>query len=90
MSDGETIKREGEMSIIRVEKDNNYFAASNEPFNDTSLTWEARGMMGYLLSKPNGWQVRFNDLINKGPAGKYKVRSILKELEQHEFAHQIF
>jgi len=70
------------MSIIRVKKDKNYFAASNEPFNDSRLSWEARGVMGYLLSKPDDWQLMFRDLINQGPAGEYKIRNVLKELEE--------
>lgn len=73
------------MSIIRVKKNKDYFAASNEPFNDTSLSWEARGMMGYLLSKPDDWELRLSDLINKGPAGAKKIRGILKELEEHGY-----
>lgn len=70
------------MSIIRVKKNENYFASSNEPFNDERLSWEARGVMGYLLSKPDDWRVRFYDLINNGPAGEHKMRRILKELEE--------
>ena len=73
------------MSIIRVKKDNNYFASSNEPFNDERLSWEARGIMGYLLSKPDDWQVRFYDLVRSGPAGEHKMRRILKELEKYKY-----
>lgn len=69
------------MSTIRTRKDDNYFVANNAPFNDKRLSWEARGMMGYLLSKPNNWTVRLNDLVNQTEAGVYKVRAILKELE---------
>src|SRR3990167_9730382 len=70
-----------ERSVIRIKKDGNFFAASNIPFNDDRLSWEARGIMGYLLSKPDDWQVRFTDLVRRGPAGEHKVRRILKELE---------
>jgi len=73
------------MSIIRVKKDKSYFAASNKPFNDKVLSWEARGVMGYLLSKPDDWQLRFFDLVNQGPAGEYKVRRVLKELEDNGY-----
>ena len=69
------------MSVIRVKKDADYFAASNIPFNDETLSWEARGVMGYLLSKPDDWTVRFYDLVKRGPAGEHKIRRILKELE---------
>lgn len=73
------------MSVIRVKKDKNYFAASNVPFNDEALSWEARGVMGYLLSKPDDWQVKFTDLVKRGPAGDHKIRRILKELEEHNY-----
>jgi hypothetical protein len=71
--------------IIRVSKNRNYFAASNEPFNDKRLSWEARGVMGYLLSKPDGWECRNHDLINKGPAGRYKMTRILAELKLYGY-----
>lgn len=73
------------MSIIRVKKDSKYFAASNEPFNDKRLSWEARGVMGYLLSKPDDWQVMFNDLVNSGPAGAKVIRRVLKELQEYKY-----
>ncbi len=70
-----------ESGIYRVKKADNYFVASNEPFNDDRLSWEARGAMGYLLSKPDGWEIKEQDLINKGPAQAHKVRRMIKELK---------
>lgn len=69
------------MSTIRVKKDGHYFAASNIPFNDERLSWEARGVMGYLLSKPDNWTISRTDLIKRSDAGRDKVQRILKELE---------
>ena len=69
------------MSIVRIKKSREYFAASNIPFNDKRLSWEARGMIGYLLSKPDDWTIRFTDLEKQSEAGGHKVRRILKELE---------
>lgn len=71
--------------IFRVKKNANYFTASNEPFNDKNLSWEARGVLGYLLSKVDGWEVRDNDLINQGPAGGAKINRILDELKAHGY-----
>jgi len=70
----------GETNIVRVRKDARYFVASNIPFNDERLSWEARGVMGYLLSKPDDWQTRMADLVNKGPAKMKAIRRILAEL----------
>jgi DnaD/phage-associated family protein len=77
------------MSIIRVRKDAKYFSASNEPFNDVRLSWESRGLMGYLLSKPNNWQVRQKDLEKQGPAGSRKVKRMLAELRLYGYMNRI-
>lgn len=77
------------MGIIRVKKDEKYFTASNEPFNDKRLSWEARGVIGYLLSKPNNWNVRMEDLEKQGPAGNFKLRRILAELRQCGYMNRI-
>ena len=69
------------MSIIRVVKEGKFFTVSNEPFQDSSLSWEARGVMGYILSKPDSWIVRTHDLVQQGPAGERKIKSILRELK---------
>jgi len=77
------------MTTIRVKKDANYFAASNEPFNDERLSWEARGLMGYLLSKPNDWKVQQKDIMNKGAAGERKIRRMLAELRKAGYMNRI-
>lgn len=71
--------------IYRTVKNKEYFYASNEPFNDERLSWEARGVIGYLLSKPDGWECRNYDLLNKGPAGEHKLKRIMAELRQYGY-----
>ena len=71
--------------IYRTVKDKNYFYASNEPFNDARLSWEARGVIGYLLSKPDGWVCRNYDLEKQGTAGGCKLKRILAELRQYGY-----
>lgn len=70
---------------IRIEKNTNYTHISNVPANDKELSWEARGLLYYLLTKPDNWQCRNNDLINKGPAGGDKIERILDELQEHGY-----
>jgi len=77
------------MTTIRVKKDARYFSASNEPFNDKRLSWETRGLMGYLLSKPNGWQVRMEGLEKAGPAGQHKLRRMLAEARLYGYMNRI-
>jgi hypothetical protein len=77
------------MTTIRVKKDARYFSASNEPFNDKRLSWEARGLMGYLLSKPNNWKIRMHDLDEQGPAGARKLKRMLAELRLYGYMNRI-
>lgn len=41
------------MSIIRVQKTREYFSVPNATFNDENLSWEVRGLLAYLLGKPD-------------------------------------
>lgn len=68
--------------IIRGSKKGGYTKISNLTINDKRLSWEARGLLAYLLSKPDDWCVSVVNIINSGPAGINKVRRILKELEK--------
>jgi hypothetical protein len=68
-------------TIIHGPKVERYFVVDNALFSDAQLSWEARGLMGYLLSKPEDWRVRFYDLVAHGPAGQHKVQRMLRELE---------
>ena len=77
------------MTIIRVRKDGNYFTASNEPFVDPRLSWETRGMIGYLLTKPNNWETRIEDLKKQGPAKLHKIRRMLAEARAHGYINRI-
>ncbi len=76
------------MSTVRVHKDKGYFLASNVPFNDKQLSWESRGIMGYLLSKPDGWQCRSYDLINQTSAGKHVIKRVMNELQGAGYVHR--
>ena len=67
--------------IFRLAKTDHYARISNSVFEDSRLSWEARGLQGYLLTKPDDWKVRLYDLIARGPAGEHKMRRMLRELE---------
>lgn len=69
--------------IIRVahNRANPYTMVNRAGAEDPALSWEARGVLFYLLCKPDGWQVRFGDLLRKGNARRFMLRRILKELE---------
>ncbi len=69
--------------IIRVEKDRSHpYKTINTSFaNDERLSWGARGVLVYLLSKPDDWKVMPKDLIAQSAAGRDAVYAILQNLE---------
>lgn len=69
-----------DVSIVRAPrtKDRPYFSMCRATAQDERLSWEARGVLAYLLSKPDDWQVQIPDLQQK--CGRDKVRGILQEL----------
>lgn len=60
----------------------NFTILRNTTIEDSRLSWEARGLLVYLLSKPDNWVVNTKHLIKESPsARKEKVLKILSELE---------
>ncbi len=70
------------MTTIRVKKDKRYSTIYNPPFENKALSWEARGLLAYLLTKPDDWTIMLGDLVKQGDAKLFKVRRMLKELDK--------
>ena len=70
------------MSIIRVERMSQpYTMIANATLQDTSISLEARGLLTYLLSKPDSWAVVVTWLQDEMKVGREKLNRIIKELE---------
>ncbi|MTV47741.1 hypothetical protein GJ688_01930 [Heliobacillus mobilis] len=70
-------------TIIRVEKRSNPYAMIDKGvLNDKRLSWRAKGLLAYLLSKPDDWRVNINDLVNQSKDGRDAVYATLQELEE--------
>jgi len=71
-------------TIVRVKKnrDNPYVQIRKTVFEDSHLSWKAKGLMGYFLSRPDDWTIRIGDLIKKSTDGEASIRAGMKELEK--------
>lgn len=77
------------MPIIKIiKRDPGYAQISNALLNDSRMSWKAKGILAYLLSKPNNWKVQVGDLINRSPDGEHAVRSALNELIELGYARR--
>lgn len=66
---------------------------SNKILCDQSLSWAARGLLVYLLSKPDNWQVSTANLINEtansgAPLGRDGVRGLYTQLIKAGYLHR--
>jgi len=88
-------KIEGRPStIFRVvkNKENPYAQIDRRVIENADLSFKARGILIYLLSKPDGWEVNMVDINNRSTDGMAAVRSGVKELQaagylKHERIH---
>lgn len=58
----------------------NFTMVSNEILNDNRLSWKAKGILSYLLSKPDGWEAQIEDLYKKASDGYSSLRSGIEDL----------
>ena len=76
--------------VIRIKKHSNNYVILDKTFlEDDGLTWKAKGILTYLLSRPDGWEVRVSDLVKRSPDGKTSVYSALKELKEAGYYQKV-
>ena len=67
--------------IIRAPRRRRYSVISTEAIENRALSFKARGLLCYLLSKPDDWSIRTSELVNASDAdGRDAVRAGLLEL----------
>lgn len=75
------------MSIVKVKKyDCPYVQIDKRPLSDKRLSWKAKGILVYLLSKPDDWHVWVRDLAARSTDGEGAVRTGLEELFKAGYA----
>ena len=76
--------------VIRVKKRPNGFVMLDRAFlENPNLSWKAKGILAYLLSKPDNWKVIISNLVNNATDGKAAVYSGLAELREHGYYEKI-
>ena len=69
------------MPILHKHQRTTYTIVDNAALRDTSLSWRATGMLAYLLSLPNNWNVNIEHLTRQKTDGRTATRSTLQELK---------
>ena len=62
--------------------DKSYMVISNHVFEDPNLTLKAKGLFGYLWSRPDDWNFFITELVIHFKGGRDQAMSALDELEK--------
>jgi len=70
------------LATFRVHKDkrNPYICIHKGFLSDKNLSWRSKGILTYLLSKPDHWIVQVTDIRNQAKEADRAVRTAIKEL----------
>lgn len=71
---------------IHRHRSDSFSITPNDILMDHRLSWKAKGILCYLISKPPAWQPRTSDLSRYGTDGKSSVQAGLRELLTHGYA----
>ncbi len=69
-------------TIIRARRRHRFVILDQRAVEDSRLSWAARGLLAYLLSRPDDWRVLINDLRKRGDLGRDGIYKLLRELRE--------
>jgi hypothetical protein len=73
-------------TIIRAPRRHRFVVMDQRAVEDDRLSWAARGLLCYLLSRPDDWKVLVNDLRKRGNLGRDGIYGLLRELRTVGYA----
>ncbi len=76
-------------NIIRIEKREKFTVISRALLEDKNLHWSTRGILAYLLCKPDNWILRVTDLKNQGNLGRDAIYKRLKNAIEYGYITRI-
>ena len=78
-----------DISVIKkIKKEKAFAQISNELINNRELSYKALGILTYILSKPDDWQVYMSDLVRENVDGEKSVRNGLNELIEKRYVQR--
>ncbi|MDU6962167.1 MAG: helix-turn-helix domain-containing protein, partial [Staphylococcus sp.] len=71
------------MATYRVKKESGNFVTIHKGFiHDNNLSWKAKGLLLYLLSRPDDWKIYETELVKHTSDKLSSLKSGIKELEK--------
>lgn len=77
------------MSVVTRKRSENFAIIPNHVADDARLSFEARGVLCYLLAKPDDWKIHVNGIRKAGEIGRDKTYRILQELAEAGYLERV-
>lgn len=68
-------------TVLRIHREKNFKTISCTAIDDRRLSWRAKGIHTYLVTRPDKWKFYSGIIVSLSSEGKDSVRSALKELK---------
>lgn len=75
-------------TIFLRESNTEYCLINKQFLEDTRLSWQAKGVMCYLLSLPEEYRLNLSQLEEYASNGRDSLRSAVRELKQFGYVEQ--
>lgn len=72
-------------NIIRVEKNKDYTVINNTSLYDERLSWKAKAIHVFMLSKPDNWTFYYEEMMQWAKDGKDSFISGMNELKKYGY-----
>jgi len=76
--------------ITRLKRDTPFVQIDKSALQDDRLSWKSKGLLAYLLSLPDDWQIYINELKNHSRDGRDSTRTAMNELIKFGYIHRNF
>lgn len=73
------------LTKVRVEKNTKYVTINLTAVEDERLSWTAKGVHLYFMSRPPDWKVRIADLLNRSSQGRHALKAAIRELKENGY-----
>lgn len=77
------------MTCLRATDSTDRTAVARVTIEDERLSFAARGLLSFLLSKPDNWEIEIAHIIDSSPSSRDHVYSLLHELADFGYAVKI-
>ena len=68
-----------------IKKKENFTTVHNNLILDKNISWKAKGLLLYMLSRPTGWKYKSIEIAKNSTDGRDSVRNGLKELVENRY-----